>query len=94
MDEGTKPKWRIAHLADNPKAERQLVSDFQKAYLAANKPNGMAMFSHVDTTGMFMGISISPEAAPYCPFSATWEECDDARSFGNSGWIAGDERLK
>jgi hypothetical protein len=88
-------KWRVAHLGDTDKRSYdEFVAAFERAYEANNKPEGMAMFSHNDSLGHLMGVSITPQSIPYCPFSADWAEDSNAAVFGNVGWVAGDVRLK
>jgi hypothetical protein len=92
MSEST--KWRIAHLSD-PNTEVVFVAKFNEAYKANDKPADMAMFSHNDSFGTLMAVSITPESVQYCPFSLNWYEQHKAPfDFGNVGWVAGDERRK
>jgi len=74
---GTQLKCRqsIAHLAaGDTNSYDQFVSDFEHAYAVNNHPNGMSMFSHHDSYGTLMAVSITPESIPFCPFSADWSE--------------------
>ncbi|HZT58509.1 MAG TPA: hypothetical protein VFA21_07790 [Pyrinomonadaceae bacterium] len=91
-------KWRIAHLGSGEvasKSEEQIVSEFDRLYEAAGKPEGMALFSHTTTNSS--ALSITPAAVPYCassPTFANWGEFDNPHGFGYHKWRAGDERLK
>lgn len=89
-------KWRIAHLrANDTKSHDVFVSQFKQAYQASGKPDGMAMFSHTDSFGALMAVSITSQSVPYCPFSDDWSEPGNPPTdFGNLGWVAGDVRLK
>ena len=93
---GTPAKWRVAHLSPNDVTSHdQFVSQFQRAYQANGNPKNMAMFSHNDSFGTLMAVSITPESVPYCQFSGDWSEQDKSPfDFGNVGWVAGDESLK
>lgn len=87
--------WRVAYIGNDPKAEKQILTQFESAYEANNKPDGMVMYSHSDSYGKLAAVSITPESIAYCPFSADWTEQDKAPfDFGNAGWVAGDPRLK
>jgi hypothetical protein len=90
----TSTKWRIAHIANDPKVHDEFVEIFTRAYEANNKPAGMAMYTHNDSLGGVMAVSITPQSVPYCPFSANWSEIANPGNFGAVGWTAGDVRLK
>jgi hypothetical protein len=87
-------KWRIAHFGEDDQLEKQFIAAFEQAYLSNGKPKNMAMFSHVDSLGRRMALSITPESNPYCPFSADWDEWISPTDFGNLGWVAGDKSVR
>lgn len=87
-------KWRIAYLANDVKVHGQFVDLFRRAYEASSKPEGMALYTHNDSFGAVMAISITPQSVPHCPFSSSWSEVPMPGDFGLIGWTAGDERLK
>ena len=88
-------KWRIAHLAADAQSYNDFVAAFEQAYRANNEPKFMAMFSHVDSLGTLMAVSITPQSVPYCSFSSDWEETSKSPlDFGYVGWVAGDVQLK
>jgi len=66
------------------------VAWFEQAYQANNKPTGMAMFSHNDSSGFTIGVSVTPQSVPYCPFSSEWSESATRPDYGHAGWVAGD----
>ena len=81
----------MLHLSGESRAVRdEQLSNFQRAYEANNRPENMAMYSHNDSDGRFLGLSITPESTSYCPFASGWSEV----IIGNSSWVAGDPRLK
>ena len=88
--------WHVAHIGSNDTATHdKFVADFKQAYANNNQPKGMAMYSHTDSFGKLMAVSITPASIPFCPFSANWSEQSKPPSdFGHVGWVAGDERLK
>jgi hypothetical protein len=94
MDEVSQKKSRIAYLGGDPRPYKEIVSRFERAYVDSRKPDSMAMFSHTDSTGMLMAVSITPQAVLHCPFSATWAETDNPFDYGHVGWAGDDPRLK
>jgi hypothetical protein len=92
---GQQYKWRIAHLSPNDATSyNDFVTWFEQAYQANNKPTGMAMFSHNDSTGFTIGVSITPQSVPHCPFSSDWSESATRPDYGHAGWVAGDVRMR
>jgi hypothetical protein len=90
----TPEKWRMAALANDANLLEAFVDLFTSAYEANNKPDNMAMFTHNDSFGAVMGVSITPQSIPYCPFSVNWIEITNPGEFGLVGWAAGGVRLK
>lgn len=88
-------KWRIAYLsANDAKSYNDFVTWFEQAYQANNRPTGMAMFSHNDSTGFTTAVSITPQSVPYCPFSNNWSESAMPPNYGHAGWVAGDVQMR
>lgn len=88
-------KWRVAHLGGNVQSYNDFVGAFKQAYEANGKPDYMAMFSHVDSLGFLMAVSITPQSVPYCPFSLDWSEpIKPPTDFGHIGWVGGDDRSR
>ena len=89
----TTGKWRVAHIGGDAKSHDDFVAAFERAYKANNEPDNMAMFSHNDSFGTLMAVSITPQSVPYCPFSADWSEAENPCDYGLVGWVAGDPKL-
>lgn len=88
-------EWRVAHLGGNNKSYHDFVFAFEQAYEANGRPDNMAMFSHVDSLGILMAVSITPESVAHCPFSNDWSASNKPPlDFGNVGWVAGDRAPK
>ena len=76
----TPEKWRVAALgAKDAKLLEAFVDLFTSAYEANNKPDNMSMFTHNDSFGTVMGVSITPQSIRYCPFSGNWIEMTKSR---------------
>lgn len=90
-------KWLAVHFNNLIKAsdlEEQIREEFQRAYVNAGRPSGMALFALRPIGGL--GLYMTPQSIP---FSATvlamlhWSESTPL-PHGPTQWLAGDESLK
>jgi hypothetical protein len=90
-------KWRATHFSDGlagSKWEPKIVLEFQSAYIKANKPKNMALFSFTPIGGH--GLYMTPQSVPHCQSVLKlipWNESNPLPN-GPCGWLAGDESLK
>jgi hypothetical protein len=90
-------KWRNIYLEVGSTAARQesdIVAEFEQSYLNANRPKGMALFSHTPI-GQH-SIYMTPESVRHCDALLTrlpWNESNPLPG-GPWRWLAGDESLK
>ena len=90
-------KWLAVHFSDGlagTKWEREIVPLFQRAYIDADKPKGMALFSFTPIGGS--ALYMTPESVPHCSSVLSlipWNESNPLPG-GPCGWLAGDETLK
>lgn len=88
-------KWRVAYIGNDAKSYQHILTAFQAAYENNNRPNNMTLYSHNDSFGHLMALSITPASVPYCAFSTQWYETDQSPlRFGLIAWIHGDKPLK
>lgn len=88
-------KGLIAFLA-SVELESRIIAEFNRRYVAAGEPEGMALLSHYISEHL-KALSITCESIPYCGSLfkiAEWSEYDTMRPLGAVGWVAGDPRLK
>jgi hypothetical protein len=90
-------KWRSAS-PGNIQIYQQMVSEFKRAYQAANQPEGMAMFEATDSYGNILAVYLTPEAVSHCDslfdMFMPWNEVKGIPSPQSLSWIGGDERLR
>jgi hypothetical protein len=90
-------KWLAVHFSDGldgTRWELEIVPLFERAYIEADKPKGMALFSFTPIGGS--ALYMTPESVPHCSSVLAliaWSESNPLPR-GPSGWLAGDESLK
>ena len=77
------------------KWERQIVLQFQRAYIEAKKPKNKALFNFTPLYGH--GLYMTPDSVQHCDELLAlmpWNESNPLPTNGPCGWLAGDESLK